>query len=209
MDAALVAACEAGDEDAVAQLLAAGAWTRTRTGPDPCSRRAARGTSESWSGCWRRARARVRKQYACHGGHLDVIVRLQQDGADVRGRMKDMLRSAVQHGHTHVLEHLLALGMATPADLDGAVVEALEHNRLDMCDLLLAAGANVHSLLSTYRGDALAVAARTGEAALVERLLERGVNAPAPERQASLDRAQVGELSRTRRSHQNAGHGGC
>ena len=135
MDAALVAVCEAGDDDAVTRLLAAGADPNAN-GAQPLLKASGNGhlgvvEQLLEAGADARAQASLAVLYACHGGHLDVIVRLEQAGADVRSRMSAMLllRSAVRNGHLNVLVHLLADGtFAAAADLDNAVAEAVERD---------------------------------------------------------------------------------
>ena len=148
MDAALVAACEAGDDNAVAQLLAAGADPNAN-GARPLLKASSNGhlgvvEQLLEAGADARAQASLAVLYACHGGHLDVIVRLEQAGADVRGRMKDMLESAVRNEHLAVLEHLLALGTAAPAGLPCS-----SSSRMTICPrMMVALGQPVTSMPS-------------------------------------------------------------
>ena len=211
MEAALVAACEAGDVAAVVQLLAAGADANA-DGAKPLLLASSNGSLRIVellldAGADARAGESRAVLYACNGGHLGIGARLRQAGAHVRGRiMKEALCGAVRRSRTNVLEYLIADGTATAADLDSALLEAITrpsnaaHDIVpDMCDLLLAAGANVHSseCAAENGADALEAAARTGPVALVEWLLERCSNAaaaaaaPPAERQKSLDRALI------------------
>ena len=93
-------------------------------------------------------------QDASHNGHLEVVNRLLEDGADVHAENDLALRWASQHGHLAVVERLLAAGADVHAYYDDALRGASENGHLKVVKRLLAADANLHekySLQSYHR----------------------------------------------------------
>jgi ankyrin repeat protein len=131
-------------------------------------------------------------QLAAAKGHLQVVERLLQEGADVNAAAaitsgRTALRAAAEGGHLTVVERLLQEGAdvnAAAGTFDGrtSLQAAAGGGHLTVVERLLQEGADVNAAAAASNGrTALQAAAAGGYLTVVERLLQEGadVNAAA------------------------------
>ncbi|XP_066946987.1 putative ankyrin repeat protein RF_0381 [Macrobrachium rosenbergii] len=131
-------------------------------------------------------------------GNLETVKFLVSRGADVNDGGGTPLWKAVYGGHVEVVKFLLDSG----ANPDGGgeayffkgrlVALAAEHNRLDILDLLIAAGASLTSQRDV--ADMLYGAAKNGHLEAVRKLIKAGVDVNFNDGVALLKAAQTGHL---------------
>lgn len=135
-------------------------------------------------------------QAAISKGHLNVIGRLLQAGAELKvvADSATALRKAADKGHLPVIERLLQAGAEVNAATSNmtAIQEAAQSGNLEVVERLLQAGANVNAIApgawSSRGWTALQAAAKWSHLDLVERLLQAG---------AEVNAAPVGEFGTT------------
>ncbi|KAI6747494.1 hypothetical protein HG530_015874 [Fusarium avenaceum] len=128
-------------------------------------------------------------QAASGGGHIDVVERLLEAGANVNAAAAEFgyggrtaLQAASEGGYIQVIERLLEAGAnvhAAAAEHKGrtALQAASEGGYIQVVERLLEAGANVHAAAAEHKGrTALQAASAGGHIQVVKRLLEAGAN---------------------------------
>jgi ankyrin repeat protein len=180
---ALQIACGQGNDKVVDILLGAGAKVN-ETSSTPA--RHVRGSPRS-SVFVTRYNGRTALQAAAERGHMHLVSRLLELGADVNAPPSPTagytaLQAAAGGGYTAIVKLMIQHG----ADINGASAKykgytalqgACLGGHIEIVDLLLREGADVHALGGTYGdGMALHAAAEKGRIDVIRRLLEAGAD---------------------------------
>ncbi|KAK2611838.1 hypothetical protein N8I77_005159 [Diaporthe amygdali] len=201
---ALQIACGQGSEEIVEVLLRAGAKVNeVSSAPESHMK-----VSQTSSVAVARYNGRTALQAASERGHMSLVRRLLELGADVNAPPSPTagytaLQAAVGGGYGVIVTLLLEHG----ADVDGAPAKCKGYTALQgaclggyvgLVELLLQKGADVHALGGTYGdGMALHAAAEKGHVDVIMRLLAAGADVNAcslrrGRRQTALQSAAVG-----------------
>jgi cytohesin len=178
----LLIACERGDQDTVAELIAAGADVNLadnlHSRETPLHR-------------------------AAYHGHAQVTQQLLAAGANPNATSADgtPLHYAAAHGHTDTLAALLAAGadVNAPDFLKRTPLhQAAANGQLDAAQALLAAGADVSLADESWGWTPLCDAAHYGQVEIVRLLLDAGADPLATDKYGNTPRALAGPMQQIR-----------
>jgi len=109
-------------------------------------------------------------QWASENGHLEIVKYLVSQGANVRFNSDGALRYASFNGHLEVIKYLVSQGASITADNNWAVRLASNRGHLEVVKYLVSQGADVQAFISW----AVQQASRNRHLELVKYLVSRG-----------------------------------